>query len=247
MLATLLDDLRIAAVFLTRLPVPFPAGTGAEAFARAVRLFPVIGLVVGLLGAAIQAAALWIGLPALAAAALALGAMAIVTGALHEDGLADTADGLGARADRDSALAIMRDSRIGVFGAMALMLVVILRVSALATIGPAWLALPVAEAAGRAAAPVLMAWLPPARKDGLSAAAGRPPAAVVAVALSIAAVAVILALGPVIGLFAALLATLAVAGLGAVARRRLGGQTGDIAGAGILLASTAVLLAAAIR
>src|SRR5690554_1224312 len=132
MLATLLDDLRVATVFLTRLPVPFPEGTGAEAFARAMRLFPLVGLVIGLAGAAIQALALWLALPPLAAAALGLGAMAIITGALHEDGLADTADGLGARADRDAALSIMRDSRIGVFGAMALMIVVILRVAALA-------------------------------------------------------------------------------------------------------------------
>ncbi len=243
----LLDDLRIAAVFLTRLPVPWPRAASAADLARAMRLFPVVGFGLGLAAAAMQAVGLALGLPPLAAAALALAALALLTGGLHEDGLADTADGIGARADRARSLAIMRDSRIGAHGALALLLVLLLRAAALAAAEPAWLVLPAAEAAGRAAAPALMAALPPARADGLAATTGRVPAASALVAGGLALLALLVALPTGRALLAGVFAAAVVAGLGVIARRRLGGQTGDVAGAAILLAATAVLLVAAMR
>jgi adenosylcobinamide-GDP ribazoletransferase len=244
MLASLLVDIKVAAIFLTRLPLAWPAGADATSLNRAMRLFPLVGAALGLAGAALQALALWLGAPPLVAALLALALMALLTGALHEDGLADTADGFGARADRTRTLAIMRDSRIGAFGAIALVLVLMLRATALAAIGAAWLVLPAAEAAGRAAAPVLMAWLPAARAEGLSARVGTVGRATAGIAALIAAPLVLAALGPLAGLAGLLLAAAGVAGLGALATARIQGQTGDVAGTAILLAGTAILLAA---
>jgi adenosylcobinamide-GDP ribazoletransferase len=244
--ASLLVDLRVAAIFLTRLPLRWPEAADAS-LSRAMRLFPVIGALVGLAGAVPQALALRLGAPPLVAAILALATMALLTGALHEDGLADTADGFGARADRARALAIMRDSRIGAFGAIALILVLGLRATALAAIGPAWLALPAAEALGRAAAPVLMAWLPPARADGLSARTGGVAWSTAGIAALLGAAPVLLALGPLAGLAGLGLAAAGVAGLGLLASARIQGQTGDVAGSAILVAGTAVLLAASAR
>ena len=129
-----LDDLRTAVAFLTRLPMPHPQGASPENFVRAHRLFPVVGAAiggaVGLFCLALRA----IGLPDLAAAALALGAGALLTGALHEDGLADVADGFGGGRDPAAKLEIMRDSRLGTYGALMLLVIFVAKVSALATL-----------------------------------------------------------------------------------------------------------------
>src|SRR5437763_523525 len=92
---------------------------------------PLIGLIVGAIAALVLLGAAWIGMTPAVAAGLALAAAVLVTGGLHEDGLADTADGLGGGKDRDHKLAIMRDSRIGSYGVLALMLTLGLRWSAL--------------------------------------------------------------------------------------------------------------------
>src|SRR3978361_1997760 len=114
-----LDDLKMAVGFLTRLPVPHPDGTGPANFARAYRLFPVVGGLIGLAMGVLCLALRQVGVPDRAAAALVLGAGALLTGALHEDGLADLADGFGGGRDVEGKLAIMRDSRIGSYGAIA--------------------------------------------------------------------------------------------------------------------------------
>ncbi|WP_426441126.1 adenosylcobinamide-GDP ribazoletransferase [Bradyrhizobium genosp. P] len=116
-----LDDLRTAIAFLTRLPMPHPDGGRSDQFARAQRMFPLVG---GLIGAAVGLVCLLlrvIGVPDLAAAALALGGGALLTGALHEDGLADVADGFGGGRDTAAKLQIMRDSRLGTYGALILL------------------------------------------------------------------------------------------------------------------------------
>jgi adenosylcobinamide-GDP ribazoletransferase len=216
--------------------------------ARASWALPVAGLVVGLTGAVIYAIAHRIGLPPEAAAALALAATILVTGAIHEDGLADTIDGLGGGRSRDSRLDIMRDSRIGTYGACALILSIMLRWSALAAISePAAVvaALLIAHAAARAALPVFMWLIPPARAGGLSAGAGQPPpqSAIIAVGLGFFCLAV--GFGPgkaVMGLV--LLATGAVM-WGFIATRQIGGQTGDILGALEQVGEIVVLLMAA--
>src|SRR5581483_9952762 len=153
-------------------------------------------------------AALGLGLPAAAAAVLALGTAALVTGALHEDGLADTADGFGGGRDRAAKLAIMRDSRIGTFGVLAVVVVFALKLAALAALPSHAItgALVAAHAASRAVLPWIMGWQPPARADGLAVAVGAPRAPVVAWSLALGALVTVLALGPATGAIAGLAA-----------------------------------------
>jgi adenosylcobinamide-GDP ribazoletransferase len=202
---------------------------------------------VGFVGAGAAALALGAEIPPGAAAGLALVAQALSTGALHEDGLADSADGLWGGGTRERRLEIMRDSRIGSFGALALILSVLLRWTALsALLEEGWIWGPLIAAGALSRWP--MAWmlgiLPPARDGGLSRLVGQPGAATVAlggaVALGLALVttgwgALAAAAG---GLIVACAWTLAV-------RARLGGQTGDTCGAAQQLSEVAVLLALA--
>src|ERR1700687_2312278 len=145
-----------------------------------------IGLVVGLADLSLLA----IGIPPLAAAAPVLRARAALTGALHEDGLADVGDGFGGGRDRAAKLSIMRDSRLGTYGAIVLLVGFSARLSALASLPAAAIVpgLVVAHALGRAAIPVLAAGMPYARDDGLGKSAGRPQAASAITAVIIAVV-----------------------------------------------------------
>ena len=226
-----LDDMRLAFQFLTVLPVgrPEPRPLGGAAWC-----FPLVGLAVGACAAVVFLMAEALGLPAALAGFLAVGAGIALTGGLHEDGLADTADGLGVR-DPQRALEVMRDPRAGAFGALALALTVPMRALALAAAGPA--AALAAHALSRGAMAAAMAWTPPARADGLAAEAGRTDAA--------AAVLLSAAIGAALGwqsLPAAALAAFAVAWWAA---RRFGGHTGDTLGAVQQATELAVLLALA--
>lgn len=236
-------DVLLALVLLTRLPLPHLPPHAFQRQARAAWAFPLAGLAVALPAALLAWLALTLGLPATVAAGLALAVQVLLSGAMHEDGLADTADGLWGGFDRARRLEIMKDSRIGAYGVIALILGFGLRWSALAALLPlagAWVLLPLAMMS-RAVMPALMAALPNARSAGLSRKVGRPTAltcasgAVLAVALSL----------PLIGtaaLGAALAMGAAALGLGALARIKIGGQTGDILGASQILAETAGLL-----
>lgn len=244
--AILLGDVAAAIGFYTRLPVRHD---GARAFAETQWAAPVAGAVVGLaVGIAIWLA-LALGLPAPLAAAAGLGAGIVLTGALHEDGLADTADGFGGGGSREDKLAIMRDSRIGSYGVLALGLSLIARwgaLGALAAVSPATalVGAVAAHAASRAALPALMANLPPARADGLAAGAGSVGSGTV---LAAAAAGLVLLLPG--GLGFALVSALLVAGLAflvaRLAERQIGGQTGDVLGAAQQAGEIAVLAAAA--
>ena len=239
------EDFRTAAGFLTRLPMVGPARTLPGALTQASRCFPLVGILVGVIAGAVYAIAADCNLTPLIAAALAVAAGIIVTGALHEDGLADFADGLGVRGERQAKLAAMRDSHIGVFAMLALALSLILRVSALASLGqPLQVlgALIAAHAGARAILPWAMYQENPARSDGLAVAAGRPSRATAGAALVIGAVALVVALGPGAGFVAALGAALAM-GLLPLARRELGGITGDVLGAVEQSAEVLILLA----
>jgi len=241
--------LACAVQFLTRLPTPPLADYAPDWTARAARFFPLVGLVVGGICAAVWLAAgrFWPGLPA---AILALAAGALVTGGFHEDGLADTADGFGGGGDRERRLAIMKDSRIGTFGVLALGLTLALKAALLSGLS-AWAgaaALLVAHAGGRAAAVAVMAALPYA---GDHAAAKVAPAQglrpfEVAAALAVGAVPLVL-LSPVRALFAVVLATLVSVVTARLARRLIGGVTGDVLGAVEQLVETALLLAVSVR
>ena len=183
------------------------------------------------------------------AAAMALGALLLLTGALHEDGLADAADGLGGGRTAERALEIMADSRIGAFGAAALTVSLLTRwsaLSALAVVDPvaAGAALAVAGAVSRSVMAVGLAAWPSARQGGLSDAQGRAPEWAAATALAIGAMASVglglFAVGLVAG--AAWIAAVAAGALTLLyAARRLGGQTGDVLGAAQQLAEIAFL------
>ena len=169
--------------------------------------------------------------------------MALATGGLHEDGLADTADGLWGGRDTARRLEIMRDSRVGAYGVLALGLMLLLRFAALAALFEAGQALLLiaAAAVARFGMAAMMALLPNARRDGLSQATGRPGPVPVAGALGLSILAAMLTGLPLICWLAA---GLTLGWLAWQATRKIGGQTGDILGAGCLLAETAALTAA---
>jgi adenosylcobinamide-GDP ribazoletransferase len=251
-LAAWRDDVVTALAFLTRLP-PLGRAPTDGGLRRACRTFPLVGAIVGLLAAAALHAALGLGLPLLAAAVLAVAAGVLVTGGLHEDGLADTADGFGGGRDRQAKLAIMRDSHIGTFGVLAVVLAVALKLAALTALPThaALGALVAAHAGSRAVLPALMRLERPARADGLAVAAGVPFAEAVAWSLGLGALILLASLGIVAGIATAIIAALAAAAaaflVAWIARRQIGGYTGDVLGAAQQAAEIAVLLAAASR
>ncbi|MGO4674705.1 adenosylcobinamide-GDP ribazoletransferase [Bosea sp. 2YAB26] len=241
--------------FYSRLPVPRLPGEdsahGLPDFRLVPRAVPLAALVIALPATLVLLAAGAAGISPPLAAALAVTVAALTTGAFHEDGLADTADGLFGGHTPERRLEIMKDSRVGTFGAMALGLSLLLRVTALAAILQALGSLAAAAALliaapwSRATALYLLATEPPARSSGASAAVGQPTAATAwtALALSVAfAVAGTLATGlPGTGLALGLaLSVLVLAGLARLGRRLIGGQTGDILGAAQQLAEIAL-------
>ena len=256
-----LAPLRTSLGLFTVIPVRASPTIGAGDAARAVLWLPVVGALL-----AVPAAGVLLAVEAggdstprrLLAAALAIGVLALLTGGLHLDGLADTADGLGSRRPREEALAIMRRSDIGPFGVAAQIFVVLIQITALATVSPGWPAAAAVMAAavtGRVA--VVLATgpgSPPARPDGFGAlVAGatttraRVTAAVLLLALVSGAAALAWGLFPALRGAAAVLAGLLAADLlRRVAKRRLGGMTGDVFGALIEVSAAAVLLTLAV-
>ena len=238
-----LDDLRTAVVFLTRLPMPNRRGALPENFVRTQRMFPIVGAAIG---GAVGAASLGlrlIGVPDLAAAALALGAGALLTGALHEDGLADVADGFGGGRDVAAKLEIMRDSRLGTYGALILVVSFVAKVAALAALPDAAMvrSLIAAHALARGVLPAMAGNLRYARKDGLAVSAGRPDLATVVIAAALALLIAALALPFGAALEAAMMAALCATGMAWLAQRQIGGQTGDVLGAVQILAEIGFL------
>jgi adenosylcobinamide-GDP ribazoletransferase len=239
-------DLKAATLFATRLPLPHPAAIGGADIARASWALPAIGALIGLLSAFSYWLACYFRVPPFVCAALAVTTSLIATGGLHEDGLADTCDGLGG-GTRERKLEIMRDSRTGTYGACALTLSLLLRIAALASLPgplPAAFALIGAHAGARAPLPLFLALVPPARTDGLAADAGRPPTTSFATAVIIGAVSLLISLGVTRSLAALLMLAAAFAALRWLTLRALGGQTGDVAGALEQISEIAVLLAA---
>ncbi len=237
--------LRTAFTLLTRLPASFgPPGD----LARSVWAFPVVGLAVGGLGALVYGLMHKAGIPALIAAGWTLAATMAVTGGFHEDGLADTADGFGGGATPARKLDIMRDSRIGSYGALALVLSVLTRTAAIASLDsptPVMAAMIVAGMLGRSGILAVLLVLRPVRPDGMGAAMGKPHIASTAIGIGIAVAAALLLLPLRTGLAAAVLglgSSLAVAGL---AHRQIGGHTGDVLGAAEVLTECVVLSVAA--
>ncbi|WP_306115688.1 MULTISPECIES: adenosylcobinamide-GDP ribazoletransferase [unclassified Roseovarius] len=236
------SDVVEALALLTRLPVP--AGDSARG-AAAAWAYPLVGVVIGGIAAVAGAIAYWLALPPLLCALLSLATMIVLTGAMHEDGLADTADGLWGGWTREARLEIMKDSHIGTYGVLALILSFAARWGALwllfeAGVGLACAALIVGAAVSRGAMPALMAYLPHARDTGLSQSVGSASPATAWIAGGIAAlVALLFAGASMFGVVIwAVVLTLAIA---MVARRKVGGQTGDILGACQQITEIAVL------
>ena len=249
-LDAILGDLKASLLFLTRVPARLFGDSGAARpdFSRAARVFPAIGVLIGAVGGLVLIVARDLGESPLIAAGLAVLATFLLTGGLHEDGLADTADGFcgGATAERKL--------EIGTYGAVALVFSIGLRVTALADLAifGSWrsaLALIAAEAVSRAAVVRLWHALPSARPGSLSEQAGPPDQMAMLIAIAIALVVVVITVIPAYGFWAAVvgsaLAALATFGMTLLADRQIGGRTGDTLGACQQVAAIAFLIGVA--
>ncbi|HEV8641830.1 MAG TPA: adenosylcobinamide-GDP ribazoletransferase [Methylomirabilota bacterium] len=235
--------LLLAARYLTIVPVGGgrPHEQGAS-LGGAAPWFPAVGLGIGLVVVATERVTAWL-FPMLLAALLTVTVWKLLTGGLHLDGLADCLDGLAGH-DAGQRLRIMSDSRIGAFGAMGLILFLLLEIAAVAEL-PApvrWRALLATPAIARATPALLARCFPAARVDGHGAAfrAGVQSRAVV-LALVLAGLIAAGALG-LLGLAALVVACLGTLGLGRFLTVRLGGITGDVLGAAVEAAELIVLL-----
>lgn len=257
-----LREIGAAIQLLTRIPLR----SGAEIPPRpaaAVWAFPLVGILIGLLGGIVFLVANRAGVGISSATLLAIGAQVLITGALHEDGLADTADGFGGGRDREQKLAIMRDSRIGTYGVIALILAFGLRFTAInelanslistsddydqtvSHISAVIIALTAAATVSRSAMAALWYLLPAARSDGLAAAGGTVPLkpAIAGVMLGVGLAFLLL---PFESWAVAVAAVVLTGGLILViAKRQVGGHTGDVLGAAQQVTEVAALLAIA--
>jgi adenosylcobinamide-GDP ribazoletransferase len=235
--------------FLTRLPIDRTLH-GDWSLADSAWAFPLVGAGIGAAASFVFLLAQLVGLDDWPTALLTVLAGVALTGALHEDGLADTADGFLGGCDRETKLAIMRDSRHGTFGVLAIVFSMLLRSAALASIGDAihaGLALVAAHAISRAALSVAMWQMAPARAEGLGATAGTIRAPSVIGAVAIGAVIGLAALGPMRGAISICLAGVILFALVGIARRQIGGQTGDVLGAFQQIEEFVMLLVASAR
>jgi adenosylcobinamide-GDP ribazoletransferase len=244
--------LRLALSWLTVLPVRTPIDVDRDTARRALYWAPVVGAGLGLLAAALLTALYTLGTPALLSGLIVVAALAVGTRAMHLDGLADTADGLGCYQGPQLALQVMRDGSCGPFGVIALVLVLTTQAAALGALAQTGRLIPVVLAmiAGRAA----FGWcarhgMPAARPTGLGALVAGSQPVTVPVAWSI----ILLAGGvpavpgrPWQGTLAVALAALAVLALSAHTRCRFGGVTGDVLGATSELATTIILTVCAV-
>jgi adenosylcobinamide-GDP ribazoletransferase len=243
------QDVATAFMLLTRLPV---GQWGGSDLARTVWAFPIVGLIVGLVGGFVYWGMSRFGVPPLLAAPWAFAAILLVTGAFHEDGLADTADGFGGGRTREHKLEIMRDSRIGTYGAIALGLSLLIRISALAALGRPGLVLTafvVAAMAGRGGMIVPLLILRPARPDGMAAGLGNIPRWSAVTGLGLVGLSLLVLL-PIQSAFSVAVAALAASlALTALARRQIGGHSGDVLGASEVIVEgvTLTILAATLR
>jgi adenosylcobinamide-GDP ribazoletransferase len=255
-------DLYRTARFATRLPLPVLARENDDPVVPADRFAPpfvVCGLIIGAAGGLVAGLLALLGASGLISAFAAVAAMILLTGALHEDGLADCADGFGGGRTRERKLEIMRDPAIGSYGVLALILSVGVRVAALAALadlGP-WLpllALLATQPLSRALAMALAHRLPHARPEGASARLGRPSARAAGLSIAMgfvcAGIALLLALPPgaaLLSLVALLAASAAAAWLVYLAaERQIDGQTGDVLGAAQQLSDLAGLITVSI-
>ncbi len=249
-----LQDIRAALMFLTILPVGGEGGAAAPpARPRFLRALPLAGAAVGGLSGLVLILSGWMNIPVMMAATLTVAAGVVLTGAMHEDGLSDFADGLGGRS-RERQLEIMRDPATGAFGVLALVFAILLNVLAVAALMGATsffrtaAILVVAHAVSRLAAVRLLHALPPARADGRGREAGRPDDGLLLQTAASALAVVVIAGFPAAGFLVMAGALTAAMLIGEIAirltERLLGGQTGDAAGALEVIVRTIFLIVA---
>jgi adenosylcobinamide-GDP ribazoletransferase len=234
-LRSLPADTLSALAFFSRIPVkPAPVSFDLRRIAGA---WPAAGFVLALAPALLFLLARFFWIAPTVAAVLALAAMAFLTGGMHEDGLADTADGFGGGTTRAEKLDLMRDSRLGTFGALALLFAVLIKAGALGAIGaspwPGVLAILCAAVVSRALALWHWSATMPARTDGMAASAGRPDTESLAVAAiaGLAAGVLLLLAFKLVALLALLLAAVAIRLFTRLCEGQIGGHTGDTIGA----------------
>jgi len=232
--------------FLTVLPVANPNGSPGARLGRAY--FPAIGALVGLAAGAVFVVASAITTPLLGAAA-AIALLCLLTGAIHLDGLADSADGLLARGDAAHRLEVMRDPRLGSYGVTAIAVVLLLDVAALSSMSPArgLAALVIAGALSRLATLAVITFVPYVRSIGLGVAAWDVRRRGLDLMVGVLSAALVCALDWKRALVALPLVAVTALLLVALARRRVGGATGDVCGATAELCQLAVLLVFAVR
>lgn len=232
--------------FFSRFPVRTPPGPFD--LRQSAGAWPAAGFLLALLPAGALLLLRAADFPPSVAALVALAVYALLTGALHEDGLSDTADGFGGGRTRDQKLAIMRDSRLGTFGALVLFFALVLKATALATIAwsPGHAAVALLGAAVLSRSMALWHWNSalPARSDGLACAAGRPDwmALWIGLLLGLIAALALLALFGLSGLMGVLLAAVGVGLFSSLCRSQVGGHTGDTIGAAQQVAEVLILV-----
>lgn len=237
-------DIPAATGLLTRVPVQVNTDLAMKRGPQTAWAYPIVGLLIALALTILGSLTLWAGITPQIVAGLMLATSVILTGAMHEDGLADSADGLWGGWDKTKRLEIMKDSRNGAYGVLALVLSMLIRWAALTTIlqSDHWIAALIATAMlSRAAMVALMTGLPNARANGLSQSVGRPKPVTAWLAIGVATSGAFIALGLTAG------SLLIVAGVTAslwagIAHRKIGGQTGDILGAAQQLTEIALLI-----
>lgn len=245
-------DLLSSVQFLSRLPIPVALADESEPdFTRSSRLFPIAGLIITIPALVAMIVLGIFGVPAMVIAAIVIAIQVIVTGALHEDGLADCADGFGGGQTPEEKLEIMKDSRIGAFGVAALIMALLLRFALLSalistSLMAGLLAYGAAQIVSRAVQVYFWQNLPSAKPEGLSSAYGEPDEGSVRWALGtgvIAALALTLFTFNVTSIFIAfILVLIAFLAFHMLCQKQINGQTGDTLGAIQILAEIAFLI-----
>ena len=232
----------VAIAFLTRIPVPVRLVIGSEDVGRSAKWFPLVGLLLGGM-AAVLVVLLRPVLPVSVVAVLIVTLEAFLTGALHMDGLADTADGLGGGRDREHALSIMRDHAVGTYGAVALILLIVLKVTSMAALITRphwWVYLLLAPSLGRWTVLPLARFFRYAR--GGTSAINYMGMGELAWGTAVTAV-VCVAVGQVRGVICWAAVAILTALFGLYCKKRIGGVTGDTLGANVEIGESAVLVA----
>lgn len=236
-------SLLVAVQFLTRIPVRLRTPPTEVEVGRSLLFYPVVGLLIG--AVLIAAQAVLVNVPELMRAALVLVVWVMLTGALHLDGLADTVDAFaGGRGDRERTLAIMKDPCAGPMGVTAIGLVLLVKFAAIAGMPSSsfWSALLIAPLMGRLAVPILFATTPYVRPNGLGALLARHQSRIPQIVLAVLVLAAVCAFTGWAGARAALVASLVFVVVRGLTKLRIGGITGDTAGALVEICETAVLV-----